>query len=159
MSLLEKLSEVTGQAFSAEGIPSSLGTVRVSDRPDLAQYQCNGAMAAAKQARKNPRAVAEAVVVQLRKHSVFSKIDIAGPGFINLDVTDEFLSGFLEESANGERCGVPRQAHGETVVLDYGGMNVAKAMHVGHLRPNVIGDALKRIMRFAGYNALGDIDL
>ena len=158
-SLLQALSQIVGEVFSAQGLPAELGLVRVSDRPDLAQFQCNGAMAAGKQAKKNPRAVAEEIVASLSKKPAFSQIEIAGPGFINLNVTDEFLVRHLSAVAVDDRCGVPQSVHGQTIVLDYGGMNVAKAMHVGHLRPNVIGDALKRVVRFAGYNALGDIHL
>lgn len=158
-SLAEKLGSVVGQAFTEAGLPAALGVVRVSDRPDLAQFQCNGAMAAAKQAKKNPRAVAEEIAAALQSHSIFSKVEIAGPGFINLNVTDTYLADHLMPLIQDRRCGVEPLAHGETVVLDYGGMNVAKAMHVGHLRPNVIGDALKRMVRFAGYNALGDIHM
>ncbi len=158
-SLLQTLSDIVGQVFVQAGLPAELGTVRVSDRPDLAQFQCNGAMAAAKQAKKNPRMVAEEVVAKLSANPLFSKVEIAGPGFINLNITDDMLAGHLAGIARDARCGVAPLAHGETVVLDYGGMNVAKAMHVGHLRPNVIGDALKRMVRFAGYNALGDIHM
>lgn len=158
-SLLQKLSEITGEAFAAEGLPSEMGAVRVSDRPDLAQFQCNGAMAAAKAAKKNPRAVAEAVVARLKDNPVFLKVEIAGPGFINLNVTDDYLTRHLQISAKKERCGVERVAQGETVVLDYGGPNVAKHMHVGHLRSSIIGDSLRRIMKFAGYDAKGDVHL
>lgn len=158
-SLAEKLSEIVGAAFAAQSLPAELGAVHVSDRPDLAQFQCNGAMAAAKRAGKNPREIAQAVINHLQSHETFAKLEIAGPGFINLDVTDEILTVHLQETAAHERLGVGVSADGETVVLDYGGMNVAKAMHVGHLRPTVIGDCLKRIMRFAGYEALGDIHM
>lgn len=158
-SLLNTLSQIVGEVFVSLGLPAELGAVRVSDRPDLAQFQCNGAMAAAKQAKKNPRMVAEDVVAKLSANPLFAKVEIAGPGFINLNITDDMLGGHLAGIAQDERCGVAPLAHGETVVLDYGGMNVAKAMHVGHLRPNVIGDALKRMARFAGYNALGDIHM
>lgn len=148
-----------GAVFVEWGLPAELGAVRVSDRPDLAQFQCNGAMAAAKQAKKNPRAVAEEVVARLQTNPAFAKVEIAGPGFINLNLTAEYLAGYLGGIASDPRCGVATLAKGKTVLLDYGGMNVAKAMHVGHLRPNVIGDALKRMVRFAGYNALGDIHM
>lgn len=158
-SLLQTLSDIVGQVFAEAGLHAELGAVRVSDRPDLAQFQCNGAMAAAKQAKKNPRMVAEEVVAKLAANPLFSKVEIAGPGFINLNITDDMLAGHLVGISQDDRCGVAPLAHGETVVLDYGGMNVAKAMHVGHLRPNVIGDALKRMVRFAGYNALGDIHM
>ena len=158
-SLVQTLSQIVGEVFVSLDLPAELGAVRVSDRPDLAQFQCNGAMAAAKQTRKNPRAVAEEVVAKLSGNPLFSKVEIAGPGFINLNITNDMLAGHLTGISQDDRCGVALLAHGETVVLDYGGMNVAKAMHVGHLRPNVIGDALKRMVRFAGYNALGDIHM
>lgn len=158
-SLVQALSQIVGEAFSDLELPVELGAVRVSDRPDLAQFQCNGAMSAAKHAKKNPREVAEQIVTKLQTNTIFSKVEIAGPGFINLNITDEALSEHIVSISKDDRCGVSPLAQGETIVLDYGGMNVAKAMHVGHLRPNVIGDALKRMTRFAGYNALGDIHL
>lgn len=157
-SLAQKLSGIVGQAFEAKGLPAELGVVRVSDRPDLAQFQCNGAMAAAKQAKKNPREVAQDIVDTLQEDKSFSKIEIAGPGFINLNVTDEFLQAHLKETAADGRFGVPTLGDSQ-IILDYGGMNVAKAMHVGHLRPNVIGHCLRSLMHFAGYDALGDIHL
>lgn len=174
-SLAQKLSIIVGQAFEAQGLSAELGVVRVSDRPDLCQFQCNGAMAAAKVAKKNPREVARGVVDFLEKeyeigkqrdHSksapivsneIFSKIEIAGPGFINLDVTDDYIAAHL--AGLDERAGVAESGAGKTAILDYGGMNVAKAMHVGHLRSLAIGDCLKRLMRFVGYEALGDIHL
>ncbi|MCB1556124.1 MAG: arginine--tRNA ligase, partial [Alphaproteobacteria bacterium] len=126
--------------------------------PDLAQFQCNGAMAAAKIAKKAPRTVAEDIVATLKKHDAFSKIDIAGPGFINLTVTDDFLAAHLKTIAADPRCGVPETGEG-TVVVDYGGPNVAKALHVGHLRSSIIGDSVCRLMKFSGYHVLGDIHL
>lgn len=158
-SLSRKLSEIVGQAFAAEGLDASFGLTRVSDRPDLAQFQCNGAMAAAKAAKQNPRQVADAVVGRLKADPVFAKLEIAGPGFINLTVTDEFLAGHIAALVADERCGVGELAQGETVVLDYGGPNIAKPMHVGHLRAAIIGDALRRIMKFAGYHTLGDVHM
>ena len=158
-SLLQKLSDLTGEAFAGEGLPAEFGLVRISDRPDLAQFQCNGAMNAARAAKKNPRAVAEAIVARIKDNPAFSKIEIAGPGFINLNVTDEFLSAHLAGIIADDRRGVAPMAAGETMVLDYGGPNVAKAMHVGHLRPCIIGDCLRRIALFAGYKAIGDVHL
>lgn len=156
-SLTEKLSEIAGAAFAACGLPPEFGLVRVSDRPDLAQFQCNGAMAAAKAAKKNPRAVAEDIVAKLKERPEFSRIEIAGPGFINLDITDGFLAAHIAGMTE-ERLGVARTGDG-TVILDYGGPNVAKPMHVGHLRASIIGESLRRIFLFAGYRALGDIHL
>lgn len=155
-SLAQKLSEITGAAFEAAGLSRELGLVRVSDRPDLAQFQCNGAMAAAKAAKKNPREVAQTVADALSSNKIFTKIEIAGPGFINLNVTDEFISTHL--AALDEGGGI-EMAKAETVMLDYGGPNIAKAMHVGHLRSSIIGDALRRMFAFAGYKAIGDVHM
>lgn len=158
-SLTDILSEEVGQVFAAENLPADLGVVRVSDRPDLAQFQCNGAMAAAKIAKKAPRDVANDVVAKLQKNAAFSRVDIAGPGFINIDVTDNYLAQHLQKVATDDRAGVKTIAEEETVVLDYGGPNIAKPMHVGHLRAAIIGDALRRMMSFAGFNALGDVHM
>lgn len=176
-SLIQKLSDIVGSAFEAQGLDRIYGRVTVSDRGDLAQFQCNGAMAASKAAGKNPREVAAGVVETLSLNpsplreregerseqgeggSIFAKIEIAGPGFINLNVTDEFLAAHLKDMGTRDRAGVPDFGRGETVVLDYGGPNIAKAMHVGHLRAAIIGDSVRRIMEFAGYRTLGDVHL
>lgn len=158
-SLAHKLSETVGQVFAAKELPADLGAVRVSDRPDLAQFQCNGAMAAAKIAKKAPRDIANDIVTDLLQSAAFARVDIAGPGFINLDVTDEFLAQHLGGVAADDHLGVTPLSREETVVLDYGGPNIAKPMHVGHLRAAIIGDALRRIMGFAGYNTLGDVHM
>ncbi len=156
-SLAQKLSDIVGSAFEAQGLDANLGRVSVSDRPDLAQFQCNGAMAAAKAAKKNPREVAGGIVEVLQKNPSFSKIDIAGPGFINLNVTDKFLTDFIQEAASDKRLGISEEGKGKTVILDYGGPNVAKAMHVGHLRSAIIGESVRRTMLFRGYKTLSDI--
>ncbi len=158
-SLTQKLSDIVGSSFESQGLDKSFGQVRVADRPDLAHFQCNGAMAASKAAKKNPREVATAVVTELSENSFFSKVDIAGPGFINLNVTDEYLSAYLKETGADERLGVTIIGHNETVVLDYGGPNIAKPMHVAHLRSAVIGDSIRRIMQFVGYKTLGDVHM
>ena len=155
-SLANKLADIVGSAFQQISLPNDLGAVRVSDRPDLAQFQCNGAMAAAKLAKKNPREVAQEIVDVLSSNEIFTTIEIAGPGFINLNVTNDFLQSHLQSLQN---FGVEKAPENKTIVLDYGGMNVAKAMHVGHLRPNIIGDCLRNVYRFKGYNALGDVHL
>lgn len=158
-SLIQTLSQIVGEAFVAEGLDAAMGAVRVSDRPDLAQFQCNGAMMAAKAAKKNPRAVADAISARLSTNPIFAKIEIAGPGFINLVLTDEYLSGFADGLKGDDRFGAVPYAAGKTMVLDYGGPNVAKAMHIGHLRPCIIGDCLRRMAIFAGYKAIGDVHL
>lgn len=158
-SLAQKLSNILEDVFIAQELPAELGAVRVSDRPDLCQFQCNGAMAAARVAKKNPREIAQGIVEALSDRTEFTKVEIAGPGFINLDVTDEYLAAHLSAVAQNEAFGIMREGAGQSVILDYGGMNVAKAMHVGHLRSLAIGDCLKRLMRFAGYEAFGDIHM
>lgn len=158
-SLIDILSEVAGAAFEAQGLPAELGRVQVSDRPDLAQFQCNGALAAAKQAKKNPREIATVIVSELEKDERFSEITIAGPGFVNLKLTDAYIAGFATEIAADDRFGLTLPDDPRTVVLDYGGPNVAKPMHVGHLRAAIIGDAMRRIANFAGDNTIGDVHL
>ncbi len=156
-SLAHALSEIVGSVFESQGLDRSYGRVTTSDRSDLAQFQCNGAMAASKAAKKNPREVATGIVAELQKNDIFAKVDIAGPGFINLSVTDAYLAEFVEKTAADARLGVSKEGEGKTAVLDYGGPNVAKAMHVGHLRSAIIGESVRRTMLFCGYKTLGDI--
>lgn len=157
-SLAQVLTTIVGKAFESQGLDASYGRVTVSDRPDLAQFQCNGAMAASKSAKKNPREVATAIVGELSQNPVFAKVEIAGPGFINLNITDAFLADFLSEAGGDARLGVDGVPPAN-VVLDYGGPNIAKAMHVGHLRAAIIGDSVRRILGFVGYKTLGDVHL
>ena len=158
-SLSEYLSTLVGTAFTHNDLPAELGEVRVSDRPDLAQFQCNGAMAAAKIAGQNPRAIAEQIIESLSSHKAIASIDIAGPGFININLTDETITAHLTKQSNDEKFGIKTTTDKETIILDYGGPNVAKAMHVGHLRSSIIGDTLRRLYLFAGYNAIGDVHM
>lgn len=158
-SIAQHLSTLVGSAFASLGLPETLGEVRVSDRPDLAQFQCNGAMGAAKLAKKAPRAVAEEVVAFLQNTPELAQIELAGPGFINLSVTPDYLARTLITLSADAQCGVPQRGTGVTIVLDYGGPNIAKAMHVGHLRASIIGDTLRRMYGFAGYTTLGDVHL
>ena len=152
-ALTAELSAVAGRAFAAEGLDAAFGQVQVSDRPDLAQFQCNGALAAAKAAKANPRAIAEKVVARLKADILFSRVEIAGPGFINLDVADDALGQLI---ARPVTLAPP---NGKTVLIDFGGPNVAKPMHVGHLRSTVIGDCLQRLFRANGWNVVSDIHL
>jgi len=155
-SLTTKLSDIVGLTFEALELPRELGEVRISDRPDLAQFQCNGAMAAAKIAKTNPREIATKIVEELSKNDLFDNIDIAGPGFINLNITDAALQ---EHLVSSENFGIALTTDDSNIILDYGGPNIAKSMHVGHLRAAIIGDALRRIMGFAGYKTLGDVHM
>lgn len=157
-SLAKSLSGRVGTIFEGLGLPSELGLVRVSDRPDLCQFQCNGAMAAAKTAKKNPRELAQIIVEQLNADSNIGKAEIAGPGFINIDITDAFMAAHIQEQAQDNKSGLSNYP-ADTVMLDYGGPNIAKPMHVGHLRASIIGDALRRMYAFAGYNAIGDVHM
>ncbi|HKD22655.1 MAG TPA: arginine--tRNA ligase, partial [Rhizomicrobium sp.] len=158
-SLPAELSAIVGWAFEAEGFPAALGAVNTSDRPDLAQFQCNGALAAAKQAKANPRAIAEKIVARLKADPLFAKVEIAGPGFINLDVADEALAKRAGMMAGDARLGAPETGKGQTLVIDFGGPNVAKPMHVGHLRSAIIGDCLQRLFRANGWAVTSDVHL
>jgi len=157
--LAEELSAVAGAAFAAEGLPAELGLVQRSDRPDLAQFQCNGALPAAKAAKANPREIAQKIAGRLKANAVFSKIEIAGPGFINLDVTDAALAVRTAAIAKDSKLGAPQTGKDKTVVMDFGGPNVAKPMHVGHLRSAIIGDCLQRLFRANGWTVFSDVHL
>ena len=152
-SLTIDLSRMAGEAFAAEGLDSAFGTVQISDRPDLAQFQCNGALAAAKAAKANPRAIAEKIAARLKTDPRFAKVEIAGPGFINLDLTDTALNARIAAPVEAA------QSNGKSVLIDFGGPNVAKPMHVGHLRSSVIGDCLQRLFRANGWHVVSDIHL
>jgi arginyl-tRNA synthetase len=159
IALLAELSAIAGKAFADEGLSDAFGQVQRSDRPDLAQFQCNGALAAAKAAKTNPRAVAEKIAARLKADPVFAKVEIAGPGFINLDLTDEALAARAGALAQDARLGAPDSGAGKAMVVDFGGANVAKAMHVGHLRSSVIGDSLQRLFRANGWAVTSDVHL
>ncbi|HBK93379.1 MAG TPA: arginine--tRNA ligase [Parvularcula sp.] len=154
MLLTAELSALAGAAFVAEGYDGAFGAVRVSDRPDLAQFQCNGALGAAKSAGQNPRALGEKIAARLKADPLFAAVSVAGPGFINLTLTDEALSARLNGGAGGWRAETP-----ETIIVDYGGPNIAKPLHVGHLRAAIIGECMKRLIRAAGHAAIGDIHM
>ncbi len=160
-SLVEVLSEAVSGAFATAGYDSKFGAVTASDRPDLCQFQCNGALQAAKPHGEKPRDVALKVVDALRAGhgEIFAKIDVAGPGFINLDLTDEHLAAQIARQADDVRLGVDAVPAPKKVFIDYGGANIAKPMHVGHLRSSIIGDSLKRIARFLEHEVVGDIHL
>jgi arginyl-tRNA synthetase len=159
-SLTDLLTEFVRAAFRAAELPADDADVTRSNRPDLGQFQSNGALAAAKRLKRSPRELAERVrAALLEQHgAVLRDVALAGPGFINLSLTDEFLAAHLNRVAGDERLGVPAKP-AQTVVLDYGGPNVAKPMHVGHLRASIIGDALRRLFLFAGDRVLGDVHL
>jgi len=162
-SILEQLDLAFRQCFAGLGFPEDLGAVRESDRPDLAPFQCNGAMAAAgilkKQGQKaNPREIAQNVAAALKDHELISDLEIAGPGFINIVPKSDVVSARAQSLFADELTGlIPTEP--QTIVIDYGGPNVAKPMHVGHLRSAVIGDSLKRALRAKGHKVIGDVHL
>jgi len=158
-SLTVLLTGIVSDAFAAAGLPAELGQVAVSNRPDLGQFQCNGALAGAKIAKAPPRKLAEAVAGSLRDNPMFADISLAGPGFINLTLSDAFLGGHINAVAADPRLGVPPKADPATVVLDFGGPNIAKPMHVGHLRATIIGDSLQRLFGFVGDRTISDVHL
>ena len=147
------------QAFERAGYDGALGKVTVSNRPDLCEYQCNGAMAGAKQYHKAPFMIAEDVAAQLKDSAVFSSAEAVKPGFLNLKVSEGLIQKYVGEMAEDPRFGSPLPKHPKTVILDYGGPNIAKPLHVGHLRSAVIGESIKRIVKWHGDRAIGDIHL
>ena len=153
------LSDAAGAAFVALGLEAQLGAMRRSDRPDLADFQCNGAMAAAKKLGKNPREIATAVVEALKASPLVASSEVAGPGFINVRLSAGGLSKRGEEIAADTRAGAQRVKKPRRVVMDFGGWNVAKEMHIGHLRSTVIGDSLQRLFRFMGDSVTSDVHL
>ncbi|MDP3855227.1 arginine--tRNA ligase [Phenylobacterium sp.] len=150
------LSEAVGAAFAAAGLPAELGRVTPSDRPDLADFQCNGALPAARRAGRNPREVAAEVAAGLAGNPRLSAVEIAGPGFINLKLSDAAISERAREIAADPRLGGELVAAPRKILVDYAGPNVAKPMHVGHLRSSIIGESIKRIYRFRGDTVVGD---
>ena len=152
-----QLSEFLGNIFEKLGLPTELGTVTISDRPDLADYQCNGALAGAKQSGKKPRDLATEILAEIG-NAEFGDFSIAGPGFINVKLSNPTLESRLEVLSHDERRGCEIFANG-VVVMDFGGYNIAKALHFGHIRSTLQGDALQRLMRFAGNAVISDVHL
>ncbi len=144
-------------AFAALGLDEKYAAARPSDRPDLSDFQCNGALALAKIEKKNPRAIGEEIAARLREDKDFAKVSVDGPGFLNLTLTDSFLADVADRMAGDERFGCAVVATPKTVVMDYGGPNVAKEMHVGHLRSGVIGESMRRIEKFVGNRPIADV--
>lgn len=157
--ILDLISEEVKKAFGTAGYEEELGRVTVSNRPDLCEYQCNGAMAGAKKYHKAPLVIAKDVAEKLQGSQVFEQVDAAAPGFLNLKIKEEFLAGYLREMAKAPKFGAGEPGKGKKILIDYGGPNVAKPLHVGHLRSAIIGESIKRICRFAGAEVTGDIHL
>ena len=158
-TLSELITKEMEQAFTAAGYDVKFAKVTVSNRPDLCEYQCNGAMAAAKTYKKAPIMIANDIVANLQDSECFAQVDAVNPGFINLKLKSSFVTAFLNEMAGDDTLGVEKEANPKTILIDYGGPNVAKPLHVGHLRSAIIGESVKRIMRFKGNDVTGDIHL
>lgn len=156
---MDVLRERMTEAFETAGYDKKYGFISVSNRPDLCQYQCNGAMAAAKEYKKAPFMIAGDVVEKLAGDELFEKIEAVNPGFINITVSGAFLASQAELMDREEKFGLESVEQPKTIVIDYGGPNVAKPLHVGHLRPAVIGESVKRICRFMGDKVIGDVHL
>ena len=156
--ILDTITQKMQHAFVEAGYDASFGRVTVSNRPDLCEYQCNGALAAAKQYKCAPIMIAKAVAEKLDAAD-YDLVEAVMPGFINLKLSGKFLQEYLEAMRTAPDFGVEKIGSGKTIVVDYGGANVAKPLHIGHLRPAVIGEALKRLHAYLGYNTIGDVHL
>lgn len=157
--VIDVLKEKITEGFIKAGYDAEYGMVGVSNRPDLCQFQCNGAMAAARQYKKAPIGIATEVVECLSSDPLFEKLEAVNPGFINITVSGAFLAEQAEKMLQEQRFGVELPEKQKTIVIDYGGANVAKPLHVGHLRPAIIGESVKRICRFMGDTVIGDVHL
>ena len=157
--ILDMLTEEMQKAFEAAGYEGSLGRVTISNRPDLCEYQCNGAMAGAKKYKKAPIMIANDVAAQLADSRVFKEAAAVAPGFLNLKISEEFLLEYLQGMESNEKFGLEMPAQPKKIIIDYGGANVAKPLHVGHIRSAVIGESIKRICRYAGHEVIGDVHL
>lgn len=162
--LLDVISGEMQAAFEAAGYGeaeagSQLGRVTLSNRPDLCEYQCNGAMAGAKKFKKAPIMIANEVAEKLQGSRIFSQAEAVAPGFLNLKISEEFLKEYLQDMRRAEKFGLEMPEKPRKIIIDYGGANVAKPLHVGHLRSAVIGESIKRICRYAGHEVIGDAHL
>jgi len=158
-TLSQLITKEMEKGFVEAGYDASYAKVTLSNRPDLCEYQCNGAMAAAKAYHKAPFMIADDVVAHLQDGDCFASVEAVKPGFINLKLKPQFVADFLQQMAEDECLGMEREASPRTIMVDYGGPNVAKPLHVGHLRSAIIGESVKRIMRYKGNQVIGDIHL
>ena len=158
-SMRAKLTELVSAVVADLGYDPQYGEVVLSNRPDLSQFQCNGALPAAKKYGRNPRELAQEIADKLQTLPVFAAVSVAGPGFINLALTDAFLVEQLQALMADPRRGYAPTTTPRKFIVDYGGANVAKPMHIGHLRAAIIGESVKRLAHFAGHHVLGDVHL
>lgn len=158
-TIIELIAEEVKQAFVEKGYEEKYGMITISNRPDLCQYQCNGALAAAKQYKTAPIKIAEEIIGSLKESPTFKEITAIMPGFINITISDEYLANYLNQMKTEEHFGCEKEAEPKTIIIDYGGPNIAKPLHVGHLRSAVIGESVKRLLRFYGNHVIGDAHL
>ena len=157
--IVDLLSEDIKNAFVEKGYDEKFGVVTLSNRPDLCQYQCNGAMAAAKAYKKAPIMIAQEVVDLIKDNDKIKEVTAIMPGFININLSDDFIAEYIDEMRNSKDFGCEKEATPKKVIIDYGGPNIAKPLHVGHMRSAIIGESLKRIFKFMGNDAIGDVHL
>ncbi len=157
-TILEQISEIVSRGFADKGYDAAYGKVTLSNRPDLCEFQCNGAMAGAKAYHKAPIAIAQEVAEALSAESAFEEVSAVAPGFLNIRLSGDFLAGYLQKMESQERFGLDLPK-AEKIIVDYGGPNVAKPLHVGHLRAAIIGESVKRICRYLGNDVIGDVHL
>ena len=157
--LVDLLTFELETAFEKAGYDKQYAKVTLSNRPDLCEYQCNGAMAAVKVYRKAPIMIANDVVAALDGCSCIEKVEAVNPGFINITLDAAFVADYLKQMDVEEKLGVSTPEKRKTIVVDYGGANVAKPLHVGHLRSAVIGESVKRISKYVGHDVIGDVHL
>ncbi|NLC20191.1 MAG: arginine--tRNA ligase [Clostridiales bacterium] len=158
-TVIELITDEVKQAFINKGYDEKYGFVTISNRPDLCQYQCNGALAAAKQYKTAPIKIAQEIVDELKSSASFKEVAAIMPGFINITLTDEFLSDYLNRMRADESLGCEKDPNPRKILIDYGGPNIAKPLHVGHMRSAVIGESIKRLLRFFGNTVIGDVHL
>ena len=159
-TLIDLITEQVTNAFTGQGYDAKYGKVTLSNRPDLCEYQCNGAMAAAKEYRCAPFMISDKIAQALAENELFESVESVKPGFINMKVSPAYLAKYVSDmKADEGRFGCDKAAHPKTIIVDYGGANVAKPVHVGHLRSAVIGESIKRIGKFMGHHMIGDVHL
>jgi arginyl-tRNA synthetase len=158
-TIIELITEEVKQAFLTKGFEEKYGIVTISNRPDLCQYQCNGALAAAKQYRTAPIKIAQEIVDSLQASETFKEVSAIMPGFINITLSEDFLADYLNQMKASENFGCEKDPNPQKILIDYGGPNIAKPLHVGHMRSAVIGESVKRLLRFCGNEVIGDVHL
>ena len=158
--LIDAITEEVTKVFVANGYDEKYGKVTLSNRPDLCEFQCNGAMAAAKEYKCAPFMIADKIAEGLTGNAMFESVESVKPGFLNLKLAPEYLASYVDEmKQDAGRFGCEKTQNPKTIIVDYGGPNVAKPLHVGHLRSAIIGESVKRIGRFMGHNVIGDVHL